>query len=245
MSTADMRSAQLTELFNGLGQLTSAVVGGDGQLTALLDSGDRAVASLAQMMTTAGDSFARSLTGLRGVTKSWMANTPAFETFLDRFPVMADRINHSGRYGGFMMLYLCNFTLKAWDPRRTSSVRCTRRCAGRGDAAMFLVRLIDVFVGVLEFIFVRQARPRRVAGGPGHRRDRHPVTLMLLATGLPQVALPGPHRLVFGRVGQCCRSDDCRPGRHRRCSGWADRGHPTGRRSGPRRVPFGPQTAAG
>ena len=45
MSTAD--SAQLTELFNGLGQLTSAVVGGDGQLTALLDSGDRAVASLA------------------------------------------------------------------------------------------------------------------------------------------------------------------------------------------------------
>jgi phospholipid/cholesterol/gamma-HCH transport system substrate-binding protein len=115
MSTADMRSAQLTELFNGLGQLTSAVVGGDGQLTALLDSGDRAVASLAQMMTTAGDSFARSLTGLRGVTKSWMANTPAFETFLDRFPVMADRINHSGRYGGFMMLYLCNFTLKAWD----------------------------------------------------------------------------------------------------------------------------------
>jgi len=115
MSAADARNAQLTELFAGLGQLTSAIVGGDGQLTAMLDSGDRAVASLAQMMTTAGDSFSRSLTGLQGVTKAWIPNTPAFETFLERFPVMADRINHSGRYGGFMMLYLCNFTLKAWN----------------------------------------------------------------------------------------------------------------------------------
>lgn len=62
MSTADMRSARLASCSPELGQLTSAVVGGDGQLTALLDFGDRAVASLAQMMTTAGDSFARSLT---------------------------------------------------------------------------------------------------------------------------------------------------------------------------------------
>ncbi|GAA3047273.1 MCE family protein [Gordonia defluvii] len=115
MSTADARNAQLTELFAGLGSLTSAIVGDNGQLTALLDSGDRSVAALAQMMTTAGDSFARSLTGLRGVTAAWIPNTPAFETFLDRFPIMADRINHSGRYGGFMMLYLCNFTLKAWN----------------------------------------------------------------------------------------------------------------------------------
>ncbi|GAB11161.1 Mce family protein [Gordonia araii NBRC 100433] len=115
MSTADSRSAQLTELFVGLGQLTSAIVGDNGQLTALLDSGDRAIGSLAQLMTTAGDSFERSLTGLREVTDAWIPNTPAFETFLARFPVMADRINHSGRYGGFMMLYLCNFTLKAWN----------------------------------------------------------------------------------------------------------------------------------
>ncbi|GED97796.1 MlaD family protein [Gordonia crocea] len=114
MSTADARNAQLTELFAGLGSLTSAVVGDNGQFTALMNSGDRAVAALAEMMTTSGDSFARSLTGLQGVTKAWLPNTPAFETFLKRFPVMADRINHSGRYGGFMMLYLCNFTLKAW-----------------------------------------------------------------------------------------------------------------------------------
>ncbi len=115
MSTADARSAQLSELFVGLGQLTSAIVGDNGQLTTLLDSGDRAVAALAEMMTTAGDSFSKSLTGLQGVTAAWLPNTPAFETFLKRFPIMADRINHSGRYGGFMMLYLCNFTLKAWN----------------------------------------------------------------------------------------------------------------------------------
>ncbi len=115
MSTADARNAQLTELFAGLGALTSAIVGDNGQFAALMNSGDRAVAALAGMMTTAGDSFAQSLVGLRGVTDSWVRQTPTFETFLKRFPIMADRINHSGRYGGFMMLYLCNFTLKAWN----------------------------------------------------------------------------------------------------------------------------------
>ncbi|GAA4757548.1 MlaD family protein [Gordonia alkaliphila] len=115
MGSADARSGQLTELFAGLGQLTSAIVGDDGELTRLLDSGDRALGSLAQMMTTAGSSFADSLSGLRDVTGAWIPQTQQFDTFLARMPVLADRINHSGRYGGFMMLYLCNFTLKGFD----------------------------------------------------------------------------------------------------------------------------------
>jgi len=115
MSTADQRSGQLTELFDGLGQLTSAIVGDDGQFQRLLDSGDKAVASLASMMTAAGGDFQLALDGLTSVTDAWIPNTEKFNTFLDRFPVMADKINHSGRYGGFMMLYVCNFTLKAGD----------------------------------------------------------------------------------------------------------------------------------
>ena len=115
MGSADARSGQLAELFAGLGQLTSAIVGDDGELTRLLDSGDRALGSLAQMMTTAGSSFADALSGLRDATGAWLPKTRQFETFLERMPVMADRINHSGRYGGFMMLYLCNFNLKAFD----------------------------------------------------------------------------------------------------------------------------------
>lgn len=115
METADQRSGQLTELFDGLGDLTSAIVGDDGQFTKLLDSGDKAVGALASMMTSAGDDFKKSLDGLHSVTDAWIPNTAKFNTFLDRFPVMADKINHAGRYGGFMMLYMCNFTLKAFD----------------------------------------------------------------------------------------------------------------------------------
>lgn len=115
MTTADARSGQLNELFVGLGQLTSAIVGDNGELARLLDSGDRAIGSLATMMTTAGSDFADSLTGLTEVTQAWIPHTDQFDTFLTRFPVLADRINHSGRYGGFMMLYLCNFTLKGFD----------------------------------------------------------------------------------------------------------------------------------
>ncbi|MFZ2512230.1 MAG: MCE family protein [Gordonia sp. (in: high G+C Gram-positive bacteria)] len=115
MSAADARSTQLNELFAGLGQLTGAIVGDSGQFAELLASGDQAVSALAQMMTAAGSSFAGTLTGLNEVTASWIPQTAKFNTFMDRFPVLADRINHSGRYGGFMMLYLCNFTLKGFD----------------------------------------------------------------------------------------------------------------------------------
>lgn len=113
MGTVDRHNPQLNELFRGLSVLTSAVVGDNGQLATLLDSGDRAVSALADMMTVAGDDFRKSMVGLEQVTASWVPNTPAFTGFLDRLPVMAEEINKSGRYGGFMMLYLCNFTLGA------------------------------------------------------------------------------------------------------------------------------------
>ncbi|MDL9938223.1 MlaD family protein [Gordonia sp. ABSL1-1] len=115
MSTMDSNSPKMTELFQGLSSLTSAIVGDNGQLTALLNSGDRAVASLASMMTAAGDNFRQSLTGLRNVTGTWVPHTPQFNEFLRQFPILASKINQSGRYGGFMMLYLCNFTLKAFN----------------------------------------------------------------------------------------------------------------------------------
>lgn len=115
MTTVEKRSPQMTELFTGLNQLTSTIIGDNGQLGALLDSGDRALSSLAQMMTAADGQFASTLTGLRDVTSSWIPQTEQFTRFLEQFPVMAAKINASGRYGGFMMLYLCNFTLKAFD----------------------------------------------------------------------------------------------------------------------------------
>ncbi|MEO9330445.1 MULTISPECIES: MlaD family protein [Gordonia] len=114
MDTVDKHNPQIAELFRGLSDLTSAVVGDNGQLAALLDSGDRAVAALADMMTAAGDDFRKTLVGLENVTGAWIPNTPEFTAFLREMPVMAEKINKSGRYGGFMMLYLCNFTLSAF-----------------------------------------------------------------------------------------------------------------------------------
>ena len=54
-----------------------------------------------------------ALDGIDSMTKTWVPNTEKFESFLTEFPIMADKINHAGRYGGFMSLYMCNFTLKA------------------------------------------------------------------------------------------------------------------------------------
>ncbi|MEZ5210783.1 MlaD family protein [Gordonia sp. (in: high G+C Gram-positive bacteria)] len=113
MSAAEAHSGELNRLLSGLGGLTSAIVGDDGEFTRLISSGDRALSALAQMMTVANGSFAGALSGLNEVTAAWIPQTGKFETFLTRLPMLADKINHSGRYGGFMMLYLCNFTLKA------------------------------------------------------------------------------------------------------------------------------------
>ncbi|UQE75928.1 MULTISPECIES: MlaD family protein [unclassified Gordonia (in: high G+C Gram-positive bacteria)] len=115
MTAAEEHSGELGDLFSGLGRLTSAIVGDDGDFTRLISSGDRALSALAQMMTAGGDSFAGALSGLTDVTAAWIPQTGKFETFLTRLPALADKLNHSGRYGGFMMLYLCNFTLKAGD----------------------------------------------------------------------------------------------------------------------------------
>lgn len=115
LDVIDARTPELNRLITGLGDLTTAVVGDDGQLASLLDEGNQAIASLASMMTASGDSFGDSLTELEAITAAWVPETPAFEEFLERMPAFAESLNRSGRYGGFMMLYLCNFTLKAWD----------------------------------------------------------------------------------------------------------------------------------
>lgn len=115
MGTVNDNSPQLITLFDGLNDLTSEIVGDNGQLAALLDSGDKAVGALAGMMTAAGDDFQKSLTNLESMTGAWIPHTGEFTKFLDQMPTMAASLNNSGRYGGFMMLYLCNFTLKAFD----------------------------------------------------------------------------------------------------------------------------------
>ena len=113
MTTVNDRDPALTELFNGLGQLSATLIGDNGQLTTLLDSGDKAVTALADMMTAAGDDFETSLKGLTNITSAWIPQTGEFTAFLKNFPMLSKKLNQSGRYGGFMMLYLCNFTPEA------------------------------------------------------------------------------------------------------------------------------------
>ena len=53
--------------------------------------------------------------GIAGATvtiTTWQGDNAEFQALVDKLPSFADAINRSTSYGGFVSLYLCNFTLK-------------------------------------------------------------------------------------------------------------------------------------
>lgn len=115
MTTVDRRQPELEQLVTGLRDLSTSVVGSNDRLAVLLDDGNRAVASLAAALTRSQGAFGASVTDLKSVTDTWIADTPAFEQFVAKMPQFADGVNSISAYGGFVSLYLCNFVLKAGD----------------------------------------------------------------------------------------------------------------------------------
>lgn len=113
LGSVEGRRDELTTLVDGLAILGDSVVGDGGRLAQFLDSGSATIAELAAAMAGSDGSFGRTLDSFGAVTDTWIANTPEFEGMLQRLPNFADKINHTGRYGSFISLYLCNFTLKA------------------------------------------------------------------------------------------------------------------------------------
>lgn len=115
LGTLDNRSDELNSLVNGLAVLGDSVVGDGTRIAGFLDTGSATVDEVADIMAQSDGAFARSLAGLASVTDTWIANTPEFERMLANLPTFANQINRTGRYGSFVSLYLCNFTLKAGD----------------------------------------------------------------------------------------------------------------------------------
>lgn len=115
LRSVDARSPQLEELLVGLSALTSTVVGNNDQLIALLDGGNTAIADLARAMAASNGAFGQSITDLKSVTDSWIGSTDDFNTFVAKMPEFGADLNRIASYGGFVNLYLCNFTLEAGD----------------------------------------------------------------------------------------------------------------------------------
>lgn len=115
LGSVEARAPQLEQLLAGLSGLSSSVAGNSDQLIALLGDGNRAVAQMAQAMARSNGAFGQSVTDLKAVTDSWVASTDEFNAFVAKMPEFGATINRIGSYGGFVNLYLCNFTVKAGD----------------------------------------------------------------------------------------------------------------------------------
>ncbi|MFD4294095.1 MCE family protein [Rhodococcus sp. NPDC058505] len=115
LGAVDARAPQLEQLVTGLDALSGAVVGNNDQLVTLLGDGNRAVAQLAEAMARSNGAFGRSVMDLKTLTDTWIGSTAEFDAFVAKMPEFADTVNRIGSYGGFVNLYLCNFTLEAGD----------------------------------------------------------------------------------------------------------------------------------
>jgi phospholipid/cholesterol/gamma-HCH transport system substrate-binding protein len=112
MRSVDARQPQLAEMLAGLQRLTATINGPDGQLDLLLDQGNAVLATLAGTVSSSGAAYGQAITDLKAMLGTWQADSAEFEALVAKLPQFADAINRSTSYGGFVSLYLCNFTLK-------------------------------------------------------------------------------------------------------------------------------------
>ncbi|NLD85179.1 MAG: MCE family protein [Actinomycetales bacterium] len=114
------RGGDLQELIRGLDTVSGALADNDGQeLALLIDRGGSSAATLAAMLEETDADLRSSVTAARHTTDGWIPNTPAFDAALAQAPVFAREVNATSQKGGFLSLYMCNFTVK-WDAWETS-----------------------------------------------------------------------------------------------------------------------------
>lgn len=106
------RSPQLQTMLGGLRRLSESVVSGDNQLSMLIDQGNAVLATLATTVTQDGNDYSDTISRLSDMLGSWQDNSAEFTRLLGNLPQFADAINRTSSYGGFVSLYLCNFTIK-------------------------------------------------------------------------------------------------------------------------------------
>ncbi|MDY6995718.1 MAG: MlaD family protein [Actinomycetota bacterium] len=112
MGSIERREPQLQEMLAGLQRLTTAVSGPDGRFDLMIDQSNAVLATLAATVSDSGAAYGEAITDLKAMLGSWEANTEEFDALVGQLPAFADSINRATSYGGFVSLYLCNFTLK-------------------------------------------------------------------------------------------------------------------------------------
>ena len=119
-TTLTGRDEDLQRLVRGLDTVSGALADGDGNdLAVLIERGDASTAMLASMLRETEPDLRASINATRATTDGWIPNTPAFDTALGMAPVFAREVNAHAQKGGFLALYMCNFTVK-WDDWETS-----------------------------------------------------------------------------------------------------------------------------
>ncbi|MGV0740927.1 MlaD family protein [Mycolicibacterium sp. XJ870] len=112
MQTVHTRQPQMEEMLGGLNRLSAAVLAGDGQLGLLIDEGNAVLATLSNTVNRSTGSYGDTITNLKSMLQTWEPNSDEFAQLVGRLPQFGDAINRASSYGGFVSLYLCNFTLK-------------------------------------------------------------------------------------------------------------------------------------
>lgn len=114
------RGEDLQRLIRGLDMVSGALADGDGaELALLIERGDRATATLAAMLRETEPDLRRSIDAARATTDGWIPHTPEFDAAMAAAPTFAREVNAVSQKGGFLSLYMCNFTVK-WDDWETS-----------------------------------------------------------------------------------------------------------------------------
>jgi phospholipid/cholesterol/gamma-HCH transport system substrate-binding protein len=113
VTVVDRRSDEVARLISGLGVVGQALAGDTGQLATLVDRGSSAVRSTAVLMSGAMAPLDTAVTDLRVMTDAWIPQTDNFNRTVAALPDLAHNINRIGDYGGWLNLYMCNFTIKS------------------------------------------------------------------------------------------------------------------------------------
>lgn len=115
VAVADRRSTDVGRLISGLAVVSDALAGDGDQLAVLVERGSTSVRAAAALVAGATAPLASTVTDLRAMTDAWIPRTGQFDQVMSGLPELAGNINRIGDYGGWLNLYMCNFTVKSHD----------------------------------------------------------------------------------------------------------------------------------
>lgn len=115
VTVVDRRNEDVSALISGMTVVSEALAGDSERLATLVDRGGSAVRATATLMAGAVAPLDVAVADLHAMTGAWVPQTDNFDTVMANLPDLADSINRVGDYGGWLNLYMCNFTILTED----------------------------------------------------------------------------------------------------------------------------------